>query len=234
MATSPPPTHLRRRASAAALLALVLALVMAWPARADTDPGTDLLGWIGQERSAAGLPGLQVAGDLVEVATRHAQRMAAEERLHHNASLHDEVDGWDRLTENVGVGPTARQVHDGFMDSSSHRNAIVDGQVTEVGVGVARTDGQVWIAQVFRRPSVVAGGGDVPPRPPPAPPVPPTATATDRAVPGPSADVAAGPAAGLVVGPALDGVITAAPSPATVRLLTALRWMVVLAGLQDD
>ena len=105
------------------------------------------------------------ASDLVDVATRHANRMASSGNLHHNPNLGSEVSGWERVTENVGRGPDARQVHEAFMASSTHAANIVDAGVTQVGVGVVWADGTLWVTQVFRRPTRAAAP---PPPPPPA------------------------------------------------------------------
>ena len=164
------------------VVAVLVALVVpVGAARASGDAAADLTRWIGEERAAAGIAGLQVASDLVQVATRHSQRMAEEGRLHHNEALSSEVDGWERVTENVGYGPDARSVHDALMASSSHRANILDAGVTQVGVGVAFTDGTLWVTQVFRRPTSSAPASPEPqaptaePEPQPAAPAP-TAT----------------------------------------------------------
>ena len=250
------------RARAVAILlvaALVAVLLPAGTARASSE-ASDLTRWIGEERARAGLAGLQVAGDLVDVATRHAQRMAAEGRLYHNPGLTSQVSGWERVTENVGYGPDARQVHDALMASSSHRANIVDTGVTQVGVGIAWKDGTLWVAQVFRRPS----GSSTPPPPPPPPaseaapstPPPPPAPVADSAPPVPAVPnpvagpaparvsdqavtlvhdvVAPAPAPAVAVSTADDGMVAPAPTPIQVHVLTAARWLVVLSALADE
>lgn len=257
-----PPTTVRSRSVAALLVVVLVALLVpAGAARAAGDPAADLTRWIGDERAAAGVGGLRVAGDLVDVATRHAHRMASEGRLHHNPALSSEVQGWQRVTENVGTGPEARAVHDAFMASSSHRANIVDGQVTEVGVGVASSDGTLWVVQVFRLPT--AASEPAPPPPPPAPdpeptPVPDAAPAPSApsvpappTTPAPSAtpsapapvseqavvlvldEVAPAPAPSVTVGTADVGSVAEAPTPPTVHVLTATRWLAVLAALME-
>lgn len=258
-ATSPSPTPRpvprRTVTTLVVVLAAVVAVSVPGPARADVGAAGDLTAWIGQERAAAGLGRLQVAGDLVDVATRHAQRMAAEGRLHHNPSLGQDVSGWDRLTENVGHGPDAHAVHDAFMASSSHRGNILDRGVTQVGVGTARgSDGTLWVAQVFRLPT---GGTAAPssperttqtpaPAPPPEPsaddaaePAPLAASPGPSAFPGPSVltwalpDVATAPAPSSIVAPADDGEVRPAPAPTTARVLSIARWLVAVARLLD-
>lgn len=258
MTTPRPHVHLAaHRARALAILlvaALVAVIVPAGIARAAGE-ASDLTRWTGDERAAAGIAGLQVAGDLVEVATRHAQRMADEGRLHHNPRLTSEVSGWERLTENVGHGPDARQVHDALMASSSHRANILDTGVTQVGVGVVRKDGALWVAQVFRRPSASSSPPppsspppsttSTPPPPPPASePAPPSATRREadsaparvsgQAVMLVHDTVTLAPAPAVAVGTADDGAIALVPTPVQVHVLTATRWLVLLRTLADE
>ena len=61
---------------------------------------------IAQERSSRGLGALADDPELIEVARRHAARMAANKDLHHNPNLQSEVRDWQVLGENVGRGAT--------------------------------------------------------------------------------------------------------------------------------
>ena len=126
------------------------------------------VGRIGDERAAAGLAGYAVAADLVEVARRHAEEMRRQQRLHHNPSLGEDVQGWQAVGENVGVGPTVEAIHQKFMESPSHRDNILSGRFTEVGVGVVVDGDDLWVVQVFRLPQSSSG-----PPPEPAPAAPP-------------------------------------------------------------
>jgi hypothetical protein len=173
---------------------------------------------VAEERSAAGVPGYAVAPDLVEVARGQAARMASEHRLYHNPSLGSEVSGWVAVGENVGVGATVDDIHRAFMESATHRHAILSTEFTEVGVGVeVDGDGALWVAQVFRRPEAssgssgvvrAAGAGAAPraprasaavvvdrPSPPAAPPVAaPAPVVTTTTVPAPPPEDPAAPA----------------------------------------
>ena len=116
-------------------------------------------------RARVGLAAYAIAPDLVDVARRHAARMAAEGRLHHNPSLGSEVQGWQAVGENVGVGDSVESIHRAFMDSPTHRDNIVSPTFTQVGMGVhVDDDGAIWVAQVFRTPEAAPE-----PQPEPAP-----------------------------------------------------------------
>jgi uncharacterized protein YkwD len=58
-----------------------------------------------------------------------------------------------RLAENVAVGfPNAETVVEGWMNSSGHRKNILDSEVLETGIGVARSSaGGLYYCQVFGR-----------------------------------------------------------------------------------
>jgi hypothetical protein len=210
----------RRTLVAALALLAVLAMVSPGAARAQrADAEAAFSSRIAHERGAHGLVTLAAAGDLAEIARRHAQRMADRGEPYHNPSLGSEVQGWEIVGENVGVGYDVEALHRAFMDSSSHRANILHREVTELGAGVVTSaDGRIWVVQVFRRPTAAAAGSAGPapapggpaPAPEPSPaPVPgpaPPAPSIDRAVavesvtaPPPAADPAdpAAPVAGF-------------------------------------
>jgi hypothetical protein len=131
------------------------------------------------ERSSRGLRSYSVAGDLVAVARRHAQRMAAAGKIWHNPNLGSEVSGWQAVGENVGMGGSASSIHQAFMNSAAHRANILDTDFTQVGMGTARdSKGVLYITQVFRKPMGA---------PAPAPAPAPRATAAPRPVYKPAA-----------------------------------------------
>lgn len=120
-------------------------------------------------RAAAPLGSYAGATDLVEVARRHSVRMASEDRLHHNPSLGSDVGGWEAVGENVGVGSSVESIHRALMESPTHRDNLLSGTFTEVGMGVhVDEEGAVWVTQVFRKPQAASSGGAAPAPPPPA------------------------------------------------------------------
>ena len=168
-------TAARVRRGTIPLVAVVgLLFVGAGAAVAETSPGAedDFVARIANERVTAGLAGYAVAPDLVDVARRHAEEMARQDRLFHNPRLATDVKDWDSVGENVGKGATVAEIHRAFMESSTHRSEILSRRFTQVGVGVVERDGVIWVAQVFRQPSSPA------PEPAPAPrrAAPPAAT----------------------------------------------------------
>lgn len=179
---------------------------------------------VAAERRAQGRTALSTEADLVAVARDHSVTMATSNRLFHNTALQQQVQGWQVVAENVGVGSSVDEIHLAFMASPSHRAEILNARFTGVGIGVVRAGDTLWVTQVFRArapsadPEVLSA--PVPTAPPaperllrpaaaPAPPPRPvtTTTAAPSAAPQP---ITAPPAAPL---PAVPPSVTQ-PSPA--------------------
>lgn len=165
MTTAALPLPASRR-SATAFLVLLLALlaVVATPGKALAGPNEgDFFGAVNAARSAAGVPTLSWSSDLAAVARGQAERMAAAGQLSHNPNLGGEVSGWQIVSENVGYGPSWSDIQAAFMNSSEHRANLLDGEVTQLGVGTAVDgNGRMWVSEVFRLPfgaSAPTGGG---------------------------------------------------------------------------
>ena len=157
------------------ILALLGALVPGLqPAHADSGAESSFVSHINAERAAQGRSAVKVASDLTSVARRHSERMASSNNLHHNPNLGSEVSGWQKVGENVGRGPSVGAIHQGFMNSPSHRANILDSDWVEVGVGVVVRDGQMWVTEVFRLPTSTAPEPKPEPKPEPEPTPEPT------------------------------------------------------------
>jgi hypothetical protein len=145
---------------AVALLAVAATLVVPPPAaEASGDAHAYEMRFVDSlnvERATRGRDRLSVAPDLAEVARRHSAKMARDSHLHHNPSLATDVTGWSRLAENVGRGGSVSSLHTALMNSDGHRANILDGRVTEVGVGVVVSGTTVWVTQVFRLPNQIS------------------------------------------------------------------------------
>jgi hypothetical protein len=172
---------------------------------------------VSRERTSRGIGPYDVQGELADVARRHAERMAREGRLYHNPNLANEVGGWDALGENVGRGQSADAIHQAFMHSETHRSEILSTTFTQVGIGAAvAADGEVWVAQVFRKPT------PPPPPPPPAEPRPQPARVS-RATPA--------PAPRAIAPPKPPSPPAAVPAPVLVRPPTTTTTVVVAPDL---
>lgn len=149
----------------AILLALVLPLTLLTGLPAHAGSESEFVARVNGARTSRGIRAYAVRSDLAGVARRHAARMAASGSMYHNPRLTSEVGGWSNIGENVGRGGDVASIHNAFMNSSSHRSNILSTTFTEIGVGTARSSsGELFVSQVFRRPSGAATYTPPPPR----------------------------------------------------------------------
>jgi len=141
----------RKFVSSATAFALIM--LFASPSARAASEEAEFVSLINQERASRGISTLVVRSDLVAVARRHSERMAAADSLWHNPNLGSEVQDWRNVAENVGRGAHVAEIHDAFMGSSEHRINVVWTEVTEVGIGVAHGGGRLYVTQIYRLPS---------------------------------------------------------------------------------
>lgn len=143
----PRPSALRR------VVVATLALVLPAAALAACTPEqnrSSAVVFVNQERAARGLRGVSWSDDLGRKAQQWAGVLADRGVLQHS-KLDDGVDpGWRALGENVGYGGTVKSVHDQFMSSKIHRDAIMNGVYRNIGIGVVERGGRTYVVQVFK------------------------------------------------------------------------------------
>ena len=140
------------------LIVLVLFLLLGVGA-APADAGSkrqeaEFVKRINTVRADQGLARLQINANLTAKARRWAGRMAARERIWHS-HLPDGVSArWQKLGENVGVGPSVAALHEAFVKSPRHYANLVDPAFRHIGLGVVTVDGRSFVSEVFmqRRP----------------------------------------------------------------------------------
>jgi len=118
---------------------------------------------INAERRRQGLPGLAYNPQLDRMAKIQAQNMARFQKMAHvlpESNLPTLADRaryvgypFGRVAENVALGyPDAETVVAGWMASRGHRANILQRDVVETGIGIARSSaGGVYYCQVFGR-----------------------------------------------------------------------------------
>lgn len=228
----------------AALCAGVLSGLSTSAALAEAAAEAGFIDEANEARADRGAGALRTDAELTAVARRWSAKMAQAQSLSHNPNLPSEVtQDWEKLAENVGVGPTVEEVHAAFMASTSHRTKILDPVFTTVGVGVV-TDakGRMWVTEVFMK---LRGGGASPattaaPTPTTSPPPPGGPAQTPSAAPAPVTTArprvqaprpAPAPAASTAPAP------VRAPEPPVAELRQAVvpsaRLVLVLEGLRS-
>jgi len=108
---------------------------------------------VNRERADAGLGPLQISQGARSVARAWSAHMVST-GLHHNPDLTGDLEragvtGWRIAGENVGRGGDIGQIHAAFMASRTHRDNILKGAYSHVGIGVVRSGSTVWITMDF-------------------------------------------------------------------------------------
>lgn len=181
-----------------ALMAAALTIIAPGQAGAQqllTDAENRFVEEINIERAAIGAAPLVVEPDMTTAARVWTLDMATREVLEHASVITDGVpEGWVSAGENVGRGGTITGLMNAFMNSTGHRENLLNPAYTHIGVGVYLTDTNV-IYTTHRFAAVP--GATVPnpqptavpqPTPVPAPtatPIPPTPVPTP--IPAPTA-----------------------------------------------
>ncbi|RQW97576.1 CAP domain-containing protein [Micromonospora inaquosa] len=115
---------------------------------------------VNAERAKAGCKALSIDDKLMTAAQRHSQDQADHQNMSHTGSdgsnagtRLDRVGyAWRTYGENVAWNQkTPAAVMDAWMNSSGHRANILNCAFTEIGVGIASSNGPYW-TQVFAAP----------------------------------------------------------------------------------
>ena len=159
---------------------------------------------INDERTSRGLGTLEVADDLVALARQHSADMAAAGHPYHDPNIQSEVQNWQHMGDNVGSGPSAEALHQGFMNSQVHREEILMPDYTQVGVGAYWAGNVMYVTEIFRLPAEAAPAAAPAAAPRPQP------RAVTRVVAAPAA-----PRPVATQAPAAAPATAAAPAPAT-------------------
>lgn len=188
----------------ARVIAVVLAgitAVVATVTQADVagaDPAGDeaaIVAKINEFRMGRGLRPLSVRGELANVARGWSLQMQRRNGLAHNPNLATQAPpDWERLGENVAMGRTVQEIHDGWAASSGHVAQMAHERFDAVGVGVVPGGGGNMFVTVDFMTSQAAAPPPSQPAATPPPPAQPPAPAAQA--PPPSAQAAAPAPAG--------------------------------------
>jgi uncharacterized protein YkwD len=142
-----------RPRAARRIVAIFLAAGLAFVALGGCSPEQDRTSaviFVNKERSARGLQGLSWSDDLGNKAQQWAAVLADRGGLAHSVLSDGVAPGWRAIGENVGYGPNVNSVHNQFMGSKVHRDAILNGTYRRIGTGVAERNGRLYVVQVFK------------------------------------------------------------------------------------
>lgn len=114
---------------------------------------------INAERRRRGLKELLYSEEISSVSRKHSEDMAKNRFFSHfspnTGSPSDRMKkagiGYSKLTENIGLGSNADEIHLLLMDSPAHKCNIIDPEVEKFGVGAYFKDDEWWITENFIR-----------------------------------------------------------------------------------
>lgn len=118
--------------------------------RGDQDEAEEMLGWINDERTRKGLPGLEFAQDLQDEALRWARSMAGRNDFRHRSDVGENIQNWQSVGENIAYDDDVRRAHEGLMDSTGHRANILNKKYDKIGIGIVKKGSIYWICQIFK------------------------------------------------------------------------------------
>ncbi|HTU19863.1 MAG TPA: CAP domain-containing protein [Gemmataceae bacterium] len=157
------------RLSALLLVPLAASLVLAddkkEPTKLEmTKEEQALLKLLNEKRAKKDLLALRPHPLLIKAAREQSKNMAKQRKMEHDLNgkkLGQRVDAagynWGKVSENLamaedGEPPLSAIVKD-WMESAQHRENLLDKNVTETGVAIARNDkGEIYYTQIFARP----------------------------------------------------------------------------------
>ncbi len=136
------------------VLVAAISLIFAARGFAEGSQVVESRGLVNTTRANNGMHALSPQAALDQMAQKHAEEMAARDAIFHYYDVGERADAagvnWTEIGENVGVGPTVKDVHTAFMNSSGHRANVLHSSYNVIGVGTALgKDGSVFVAHEF-------------------------------------------------------------------------------------
>lgn len=150
-AATPTRDRRRRRRPRGVLVALVLAAALSLLAASCVSADqTTVFNQVNNSRTSRGVRSLGANQWLSDFAQDWAEWMAATCTLGHSRNYASANPyRWRSLAENVGRGSSLTAVHNAFMNSTSHRNNILNPNFNYAGTGVATGCGNYWVVHEF-------------------------------------------------------------------------------------
>jgi uncharacterized protein YkwD len=107
------------------------------------------LGEVNAFREGNGVPGLAWDGGLAATAAEWSSHMANAGGISHRGNLFAGTSGCSRVSENVAYAGSLSSALSNLEQSPTHRENLLDGGVSRVGIGVVESGGRVYVTQIF-------------------------------------------------------------------------------------
>jgi uncharacterized protein YkwD len=135
-----------------AVAAVLSILFCAVAARAQGEEERKLVDLTNEARSEAGLQPLRWDAALAAAAHAHAVLMASEGPISHRYGGEQDLPEraakagahFSLIEENIAVGPSPAQIHNGWMHSLAHHDNLLNAQINRVGVALVSAKGVLY------------------------------------------------------------------------------------------
>lgn len=145
---SAPPSRSRRFRVAGVVVAAMMTVAVL--AGCVSDQQVAVQNQINNSRSANGVHRLASYGPSHTKAQNWANHLASIGTIKHSNLTDGYQSGtWWRLGENVGMGPSLAAIHNGFLNSPSHRANMLSPLYDHVGTGVAKRGNTYYVVHEF-------------------------------------------------------------------------------------
>ena len=104
---------------------------------------------VNETRSSRGIPPVESHPTLTAKAQAWAEVLAERGSLAHSNLAEGTGPGWSALGENVAMVGSIEEAHDLFLNSASHRDTMLNGRYSQLGVGAAEGHGRLFVVQVY-------------------------------------------------------------------------------------
>lgn len=104
---------------------------------------------VNESRGAAGARPVVDNATLATKAQAWAEVLAARGSIAHSNLTEGTGPGWRALGENVAMAGSVDEAHRLFLNSAPHRETMLSGRYTHVGIGTAEANGRLFVVQVY-------------------------------------------------------------------------------------
>jgi cysteine-rich secretory family protein len=153
-----------------AALAAILCCNAAWGQdTAQTSKEQSLVELANRARSDAGVKPLTWDPALAAAAKAHAERMASEGPISHRYGGEPDLPQraasagahFSLIEENIAIGNSAGQIHDGWMKSQGHHDNMLNPKIDRIGVALVSAHGVLFAVADYAQGVSQASGSDV-------------------------------------------------------------------------
>jgi uncharacterized protein YkwD len=120
---------------------------------------SELLHLINRERKNRGMNNLKLKREMDIIAQKHSLKMAKARKMSHYFPAYKSLKKrmieanlfFILVGENLAFSdfPAAEFIHDGLMESPEHRKNILQPKFTHCGLGIVRTDKNIYVTQIY-------------------------------------------------------------------------------------